>query len=129
MKRLNLIVSTLLLFSLINEILNKCAFTQTCKNPLDDKSCTIPDKPENDDPFTVTGSDIVCKEFLGKDGCCNNDQNVLMKSNFEAIDTFFSAKYDGCDICAVNLKRFWCYFTCAPNQAEFGNNLYINLFS
>ena len=44
--------------------------------------------------------------------------NKLAK-NFEAIDSLFSSAYDGCDLCAVNLKRFWCYFTCHPEQADF----------
>eukprot|EP00828_Plagiopyla_frontata_P009224 TRINITY_DN14744_c0_g1_i2.p2 TRINITY_DN14744_c0_g1~~TRINITY_DN14744_c0_g1_i2.p2 ORF type:complete len:260 (+),score=31.30 TRINITY_DN14744_c0_g1_i2:95-781(+) len=25
----------------------------------------------------------------------------------------------GCDICGANLKRFWCQFTCSPNQSDF----------
>ena len=25
----------------------------------------------------------------------------------------------GCDICAINLKRFWCEYACSPNQSDF----------
>ncbi len=52
-----------------------------------------------------------------------------MTSNFDIIDFTFGSKGDGggggCDICAANLKRFWCKYwnsllycyryTCDPN--------------
>ncbi len=25
----------------------------------------------------------------------------------------------GCDICAINAKRFWCEYACSPRQADF----------
>lgn len=34
-------------------------------------------------------------------------------------DAAFAGGSGGCAACAQNLKKFWCDFTCAPNQAEF----------
>lgn len=42
-----------------------------------------------------------------------------MASNFLQIDATFGSIGNGCDNCASNLKRFWCTYTCDPNQADF----------
>ena len=42
------------------------------------EDCLVPDIPLNNTPFIVQGPNIVCDEFKGELGCCNNDQNVLM---------------------------------------------------
>ena len=31
-----------------------------------------------------------------------------MISSFPKLDIVFGTKNGGCDVCAVNLKRFWC---------------------
>ena len=39
--------------------------------------------------------------------------------SFKMVDFSFGSAngigLGGCDICAANLKRFWCAFTCSPN--------------
>lgn len=40
-------------------------------------------------------------------------------ANFKQIDGVFSAQGGGCDICAINLKRFWCQYACSARQHEF----------
>jgi len=42
-----------------------------------------------------------------------------MYDNFQALTGTFGHENAGCDVCAANLVRFWCYFTCAPNQGDF----------
>lgn len=44
--------------------------------------------------------------------CCNDDQTAIMTHSFQQIDSVF-----GLDVplCGVNLKKFWCEFTCSPN--------------
>lgn len=37
-------------------------------------------------------------------------------SNFQDIDIIFGTD---CPLCALNMKRLWCEFTCNPNQADF----------
>ncbi len=37
-------------------------------------------------------------------------------SDFQDIDLLFGSD---CPLCAVNMKKLWCEFTCSPNQSEF----------
>ena len=52
--------------------------------------------------------------------CCNDDQAEILKANFIQIDTVFGLD---CPICAVNIKRMWCEYTCNPNKANFVKGL------
>jgi hypothetical protein len=93
---------------------------QDC-NVLDKENCK-PTPANRTEPFILQDDPkVVCKEFIGKESCCTPDQNILIKDNFDSLDSLFGTKFGGCDICAINLKRFWCYFTCSPNQHEFCN--------
>ena len=49
--------------------------------------------------------------------CCNSDQLVTLKENFEQIEPLLSA----CPACRNNFRSFFCTFTCAPDQAQFLN--------
>lgn len=42
-----------------------------------------------------------------------------MYDNFQALVGSFGHQNAGCDVCAANLVRFWCYFTCSPDQDTF----------
>jgi hypothetical protein len=42
-----------------------------------------------------------------------------MIRSFKQIDATFGSGGGGCDFCGANLKRFWCQYTCDPNQADF----------
>jgi hypothetical protein len=98
------------------EMQQYCDITDpTCKPNKTSGNQTIPFilKDNPDDPR------VVCQEFLNNPSCCTRDQNILLKENFDSIDSIFGSKFGGCDICAINLKRFWCYFTCAPYQDQF----------
>ena len=52
--------------------------------------------------------------------CCNDDQAEILNANFIQIDTVFGLD---CPICAVNIKRMWCEYTCNPNKANFVKGL------
>ena len=39
--------------------------------------------------------------------------------SFLEIDAIFGFSGNGCDHCAINLKRFWCQYACSPDQSKF----------
>ena len=75
-------------------------------------------KPQkvDSDPFLVQGL-TQCLEYNGKLGCCDTNNDVSQITSYVQIDGVFSSQGGGCDICAINLKRFWCEYACSPNQA------------
>jgi len=112
-------------FSIIYEkVHSKCSMQQLCD--VNDPKC-LPDKANMTDPIPLIGNHVVCNEFMGKDACCNDGQNILLGKNFDTLGYIFGNEYGGCDICAINLKRLWCEFTCSPNQAEFRKSIIFNL--
>lgn len=107
----------LYLAALIIGIHAMCSFHQDCKQaPYD---CDTPYKletPENPQVFQWTQK-AACPEFEGKESCCNDAQNSAMLFKFTLIDATFGNAAGGCDACAANMKRLWCYFTCYQDQA------------
>lgn len=101
-------------------VYNLCRLQQNCdmKDIFDRKIC-FPKPADNTPPKNLEDPENICPEYTGQLACCNNLQTQLMKENFKAIDSVFGGKFGGCDICAINLKRFWCYFTCHPEQEKF----------
>lgn len=120
MKKFLLIIFTI--SYVIESIMSKCTMEQTCD--VTDPKC-LPDKANYTDPTILQGNNVVCSEFLGKEACCNDGQNILLSHNFETLGYIFGNEYGGCDICAINLKRLWCEFTCSPNQSDFGKLFFI----
>ena len=57
-----------------------------------------------------------CSEYNGKVGCCTTTNDIKFNASYLTIDTVFGSAGGGCDICAVNLKRLWCEYTCSPRQ-------------
>jgi hypothetical protein len=76
-----------------------------------------PPKPEEVKPFLIDYSS--CSEWIGKEGCCNYNSFRQTSSSFGKLDTVFGTNGGGCDVCAINLKRFWCTYSCGPNQADY----------
>ena len=68
------------------------------------------------EPFVVSGM-RECVEYNGQLGCCDSGNDVQQSTSYVEIDGIFGALGDGCDICAINLKRFWCEYACSPNQS------------
>lgn len=94
-----------------------CTFHQDCRNtPWD---CDTPYKLDNpQDPEVFKWSEKpACPEFEGKLSCCNDAQNSAMLFKYSLIDATFGNPAGGCDACASNIKRLWCYFTCDPDQS------------
>ena len=52
--------------------------------------------------------------------CCNEDQVSIMTENYQQIDSVFGMD---CPLCAVNLKKLWCEYTCNPKKNEFDKGL------
>ncbi len=109
--------SVFILFSIFSYIRSLCSIQQNCSAY--DPKCR-PTAANFTEPFIIDSPNFICPEFKGKPACCSDTQNILMKNNFDSLDGLFGSKYGGCDVCAVNLKRFWCHFTCNPNQSDFG---------
>ena len=68
-----------------------------------------------------------CPYYAGKEVCCGEGQikqmskNIFILLNLTASDfATINEMFGDCPICAVNIKRFWCEYTCSPNQADFG---------
>eukprot|EP00919_Chromeraceae_sp_WS-2016_P031300 GHVR01074055.1.p1 GENE.GHVR01074055.1~~GHVR01074055.1.p1 ORF type:complete len:148 (+),score=10.25 GHVR01074055.1:588-1031(+) len=54
-------------------------------------------------------------------GCCDGGNDAAQFTSYREIDGIFGEQGNGCDICAINLKRFWCEYACSPRQTEFMN--------
>jgi hypothetical protein len=67
------------------------------------------------------GPITACKDYIEPErlGCCSKVNDKLTRENFKQIDGVFSAQGGGCDVCAINLKRFWCHYACSARQDEF----------
>lgn len=48
--------------------------------------------------------------------CCTDDQVTMIKDNFATLNGVFGKD---CPICAVNMKKMWCVYTCDPQQYKF----------
>lgn len=66
------------------------------------------------EPFEL-GQLSACKDYIepGRLGCCNRYNDEATLKNFKQIDGIFGKQGGGCDICAINLKRFWCQYACS----------------
>ena len=104
-----------------------CAFTQFCvreqgqsiTDPCPDAKNTYtpyenrapPKLPQNSRKYLIDA----CPNMVDQEVCCNDDQILVMYNNFKTIDSLFG----NCLICSINLKRFWCQYTCSPYQYYF----------
>jgi len=68
-------------------------------------------------PFEL-GPLTACQDFISPHrlGCCNKYNDEITLKNFKQIDSIFGSQGSGCDICAINLKRFWCEYACSDRQ-------------
>jgi hypothetical protein len=100
---------------IIGLIQNKCRMKQDCD--VRDPKCK-PSAANNTEPQILNGIDAICPDYKDQLACCNKGQNILMKNNFDSLDSVFGSKSGGCDACAINLKKFWCHFTCHTEQDQ-----------
>ena len=61
----------------------------------------------DEEPHIVDGL-TQCVEYNGKEACCDYNNDVAQARSYTEIDGIFGSLGDGCDVCAINLKRFWC---------------------
>ena len=102
----------LLLFSFFSLTNSRCSMAQ------DTEDYVRPAVGNETEPHTIQDNDTYCKDFIGVKTCCTQFQMQQLLKNFQIIESLFGGT-GGCDVCVVNLKRFWCHFTCNPDQADF----------
>lgn len=117
---MNSVLSTKVLFialSILPFTLNSCSMFQQCHSGGCDP---IPAEGEKKNTRILyhTG-EIICPDFEGKEACCDYEQVREIKANFITLDSIFGSSAGGCDVCSLNLKRFYCQFTCDPKQDTF----------
>lgn len=120
----NLFLKIFLLISVLIQELNcDCSMMQVCpEGKEDDPSCQpegATDEYTKPRMNTVSKEDNLCPDYLDKMVCCSPLQIKKIKTNFLAIESIFGSETGGCDLCVINLKRFWCHFTCHPEQSKF----------
>ncbi|CAI2371284.1 unnamed protein product [Moneuplotes crassus] len=117
---------SLISFIICEERLPKCSFTQSCIREPSQKGTPCPDPSNSETPVAQVGFPKMpttsrkylaeaCPYLLDQELCCNDDQILVMYNNFKTIDSLFG----NCLICSINLKRFWCEYTCSPYQFYF----------
>jgi len=52
--------------------------------------------------------------------CCTEDQVEILNASFKQIDSVFG---ENVPVCAMNLKKLWCKYTCDPHQADYVRGL------
>jgi len=125
--RCNLLIISLALLSLHINVNGDCEITQICQDSFIGPQCNTPPEPATDYPQFVHpfawnntyATDLVCPEFANQNVCCNAYQLFIQDSALNLSDQSFGSQNGGCDICAANLRKFWCTFTCSPNQSDF----------
>ena len=120
---MNFFVSIILILLSVIEIKSLCSLKQECGD-LKNDTCRPRGRLENETsthPMTSVKSLLdLCPQFKpGEQVCCTETQLAVLQNNLRTIDQIFGDRGQGCDICAANLKKFWCHFTCDPNQKSF----------
>ncbi|CAD8198021.1 unnamed protein product [Paramecium pentaurelia] len=83
-----------------------------CGYTLDDNKVPI----ETDKEPWIIDKLSSCQFYEKTPVCCTQSQDEGIGSDFLSLDATFGS--DG-DICAANMKRFWCAYSCDPRQGEF----------
>ena len=98
----------------ICELQEDCSISDKCSPKKADENHTNP-KIINSSFF------YICPEFENEKVCCSNRQLYKLTKIFDLIDQTFGSFGQGCDICSINIKNFWCNFICSPYQNDFIN--------
>mmetsp|Transcript_32901 Transcript_32901/g.50308 ORF Transcript_32901/g.50308 Transcript_32901/m.50308 type:complete len:186 (-) Transcript_32901:508-1065(-) len=124
------LVRLLILLQLVFAAEKTCTISQKCKR--DDPSQTLcPDPRKIDNPIieyfepatlsSPFGIMAICPFLNATEPlCCNDDQVAIMTENYKQIDSVFGGD---CPLCAVNLKKLWCEYTCDPKKTDFVKGL------
>ena len=98
----------------ICELQEDCSINDTCSPKKADENHTNP-------KIINSSFSYICPEFENEKVCCSNRQLYKIIKMFELIDQTFGSLGQGCDICSMNIKNFWCNFICSPYQNDFLN--------
>ena len=98
----------------ICELQEDCSISDKCSPKKADENHTNP-------KIINSSFTYICPEFENKKVCCSNRQLYKMIKIFDLIDQTFGSFGQGCDICSLNIKKFWCNFICSPEQNTFLN--------
>ena len=98
----------------ICELQEDCSINDTCSPKKADENHTNP-------KIINSSFSYICPEFENEKVCCSNRQLYKIIKIFELIDQTFGSLGQGCDICSMNIKNFWCNFICSPYQNDFLN--------
>jgi hypothetical protein len=68
-------------------------------------------------PETIDDFNKICP-FMNASApvCCSDDQVAIMLHNFNTIDSVFGTDSP---MCAVDMKKMWCEYTCNPRKTDF----------
>lgn len=75
-------------------------------------SAPITFTPDGACPYTFAQ---ICPELAGGNVCCVQGQFDNLCSQIQQASLLFG----GCPACLQNFQRFWCEYTCSPNQSAF----------
>lgn len=134
MEGFKLIFSVLILAILPRFSLQFCVLRSNCTSDnstcipvilnYTDPNATAPEKW--DVPEDLRG---VCPDYQDVPNCCNINTMQILQSKRVSLDLAFGNPSTGCSICANNMKRFYCKYSCDPNQHLFitpGKSKYMN---
>ncbi|KIP07016.1 hypothetical protein PHLGIDRAFT_106189 [Phlebiopsis gigantea 11061_1 CR5-6] len=98
-----------------------CAMRGSC-GPKDWASKPLPcpsDEPasEQEDVDRDLLVSLCGDEFMSGPTCCTTDQLETLRDNLGAAENLLAS----CPACRNNFRKFWCTFTCSPDQATFLN--------
>ena len=98
-----------------------CEFTEDCADSAHTDPACFPYKVNNTTPKVQnwTTHPPVCSEYIDKPSCCNDAANTAMYNQFSIMISTFGHDNGGCDVCVANLIRFWCKYTCDPDQRKY----------
>lgn len=101
-----------------------CSFTQTCTDP--PPGCIPEPLPAPIPPFPLGPLPpmfVACPEYQNL-GCCNAQQSETLFISLSLLKSAFGQiPQGGCPACFENARKFWCEFTCSPNQSSFVRNM------
>ena len=108
---------SLLTFCLISAVYSDCVVLQV--DPSGPPAPAVGNLTKPAPYYQDWDSGVACPEWNNSVSCCNENANALTYANFQKLQTAFGSSTGGCDVCAANVKRFFCTFMCSPDQDKF----------
>ncbi|KAH9918241.1 multidrug efflux transporter AcrB transmembrane domain-containing protein [Epithele typhae] len=77
--------------------------------------CPYDGSPSEDDVDRELLTTLCGEDFAQGPVCCKTDQLQVLRDNLGLAENLISA----CPACRNNFRKFWCSFTCSPDQSNF----------